>query len=303
MTITETKVIIIGAGGLLGPHIVSALDTHPRFAVSILARKSSQSIFPSHLPVYRIADSYPEPELLKAFQGHDVVISTITAQGTGTQQQKAFIDAAVKAGVRRFIPSEFVPDMRNEKALELLPAFVKPKLEVIDYLKSKEKEGLQWTAFVTGLFVDLVIGPFLGYSLTERRATLLNDGLDRWSGTTCATTALAVRNALLHPQLTINKRLFIASVTVTQREILAALERATATKWQVTYVDAEDEKDAAFRELWNGNPRGIKKLIKHMACVEGYSGNYLQLEKSANNLLSLPSESLDEIVARVVGRI
>ncbi|GIJ83204.1 hypothetical protein Asppvi_001723 [Aspergillus pseudoviridinutans] len=145
MAITKTKVIAIGAGGLLGPHIVAALDADTRFAVSI---------FPNHLTVHRTADSYPAAELLRAFKGQDVVVSTITARDDSTQQQKAFIDTAVNAGVRRFVPSEFVPSRRNNKARKLLPQFVTPKLETVDYLRSKEQDGLEWTAFVTGMFID-----------------------------------------------------------------------------------------------------------------------------------------------------
>ncbi|KAF7181491.1 hypothetical protein CNMCM7691_000709 [Aspergillus felis] len=115
------------------------------------------------MTVHRIADSYPAAELLRAFKGQDVVVSTITARDDGTQQQKVFIDATINAGVRHFVPSEFVPQMRNNEAQELLPQFVTPKLEMVDYLRSKEKDGLEWTTVMTGLFIDPVIGPFLGY--------------------------------------------------------------------------------------------------------------------------------------------
>ena len=65
------------------------------------------------------------------------------------------IDAAVKAGVKRFVPSEFGCDTRNEKAMTLLPRHFKGKLETVQYLKEKEKDDLTWTSFVTGPFFDL----------------------------------------------------------------------------------------------------------------------------------------------------
>ena len=147
------NVIIIGAGGRLGPNILSAFDADPHFTVSILARKSSKSTFPSHIKVHRIGDDYPEAELLEAFKGQDAVVSTIAT--ANVVQQKAIVDSAIKAGVKRFVPSEFGSDTLNQKAVAILPQYFKGKVETVEYLKEKEKEGLTWTAFVTGPFFEL----------------------------------------------------------------------------------------------------------------------------------------------------
>ncbi len=153
MSSSIKNVILIGAGGNLGPSILSAFDTDSRFNVSILARQSSKSAFPSHLKVHRISDDYPEAELLEAFKGQDAIVSTIAT--ANAVQQQAIIDSAIKAGVKRFVPSEFGSDTQNEKAMELLPQYFKGKLETVKYLKTKENSGLTWTAFVTGPFFDL----------------------------------------------------------------------------------------------------------------------------------------------------
>jgi len=57
--------------------------------------------------------------------------------------------------VKRFVPSEFGSDTLNEKAMAILPQFSKGKVETVEYLKGKGKEGLTWTAFVTGPFFEL----------------------------------------------------------------------------------------------------------------------------------------------------
>ena len=147
------NVVIIGAGGRLGPSILSAFDADSRFTVSILARQSSISTFPPHIKVHRISDDYPEAELIEVFNGQDAVISTMAT--VGAEKQKAIIDAAIKAGVKRFVPSEFGSDTRNKRALAIIPEYFKGKYETVEYLKLKEQEGLTWTAFVTGPFFDL----------------------------------------------------------------------------------------------------------------------------------------------------
>lgn len=148
-----TTVLLIGAGGNLGPTILNALTSDPRFTVSILTRKSSKSTFPSHLTIHRVSDDYPESELVPAFKGQDAIVVTIAR--ASAHKQKDFIDAAVKAGVKRFVPSEFGGDTDNEKALAILPRLYGGKKEVVDYLKEKENDGLTWSAFVTGPFFEL----------------------------------------------------------------------------------------------------------------------------------------------------
>jgi hypothetical protein len=96
--------------------------------------------------------------LLNAFKGQDAVISTTPAHST--QTEISFIDAAVKAGVKRFIPSEFGSNSQNAKGVEIFP-FMASKVKVVDYLKSKEETGLTWTALATGAFFDLYV---LSYS-------------------------------------------------------------------------------------------------------------------------------------------
>lgn len=147
------NIILIGAGGNLGPTILSAFLTDTRFTISILARHSSKSVYPAHLKIHHISDDYPEAELIEAFRGQDAVISSIATANALLQKRMA--DAALQAGVKRFVPSEFGSDTRNEKARAILPQTFERKIEVVEYLKSKEGEGLTWTAFVTGPFFEL----------------------------------------------------------------------------------------------------------------------------------------------------
>lgn len=149
------NVIIVGAGGHLGPSILSAFRGDARFNVSILSRQSSKSTFPEDVEVHRVGDEYPDDEVLAAFNGQDVVISTIAT--ANVKQQKHLIDLAIKAGVKRFVPSEFGSDTRNEKALTILPQYFGGKIATVDYLMEKEKEGLTWSAFVTGPFFELYV--------------------------------------------------------------------------------------------------------------------------------------------------
>ncbi|KAF7935807.1 uncharacterized protein EAE98_002027 [Botrytis deweyae] len=259
------NIIIIGAAGNLGTSILATFDADPNFNVSILSRKSSKSVFPAHLFVHRVSDEYPEDELLVALKGQDVVISTIATAAVEVQQ-KAIIDAASKAGVKCFIPSEFGSDTRNDEAMKIIPA----------------------------------VKLFMGFDLKEQKAVIYNEGKDAYSTTTMASIGTALKNALFHPEETANKYLFISSFHVSQNQILASLEKATDKKWDVSYVDAEEQKKIGMEKIEKGDLSGAMGLIRYINSVKGYGGDYTEYEEMSNELLGVQKEDLDKVVRGIV---
>lgn len=72
----------------------------------------------------------------------------------GSQKEiKGLVDACVKAGVKRFIPGEFGSNSAPETAREAVPWF-QNKVDIVEYLKGKEGEGLTWTSVICGAFFD-----------------------------------------------------------------------------------------------------------------------------------------------------
>ncbi|KAL8795406.1 MAG: hypothetical protein Q9195_002147 [Heterodermia aff. obscurata] len=90
----------------------------------------TKSSFPAHVKVHRINDDYPEAELVEAFKGQNAVVSTIATANAPLQRLMA--DAAIKAGVKRFMPSEFGSDTRNQKTMAILPQYFKGKADTVD---------------------------------------------------------------------------------------------------------------------------------------------------------------------------
>ncbi|EHL00440.1 putative Isoflavone reductase like protein IRL [Glarea lozoyensis 74030] len=54
--------------------------------------------------------------LIEAFKGHDAVVSALGAGGLDNEIR--MIDAAVTAGVKHFIPSQFGSNTQSKKAWE-----------------------------------------------------------------------------------------------------------------------------------------------------------------------------------------
>ena len=140
----------------------------------------------------------------------------------------------------------------------------------------------------------------MGHDVKGQKAVIFNDGNTAWSTTTSSTIGLAVKNAMLIPEETVNKYLYIDSFAVSQNQVLASLELATGKKWQATQVDAEEQKVEGLEKVAKGDYTGAMSLIRYINCVPGYGGNYLEYQQSANELLSLPKQALDEVVAEIL---
>ena len=88
--------------------------------------------------------------MVTALKGQDAIVQVVY---TDVPRTKVLIDAAIKAGVKRFVPSEFGIDKSDPAVVQKVP-FLGSKQEIQDYLKSKEESGLTWSGIITGGFFD-----------------------------------------------------------------------------------------------------------------------------------------------------
>jgi len=144
------------ASGSTGSIILNSLLATPSLQVTALTRQGSTSKLPLHANLKIVQIPYDLPSLTEAFKGQDAVISAVGAAGLG--DQNIFVDAAIQAGVKRFLPSEFSVNTLSKAVQQLLPPFV-AKFQLLEYLKSKEGTGLTWTGLGAGLLFDWVRYP------------------------------------------------------------------------------------------------------------------------------------------------
>lgn len=100
------------------------------------------------------ADYESFDSLKAAFQGQDAVISAVASDSLPAQIK--LVDAAIAAGVKRYLPSEFGSNAADPKVQAAVP-FFKGKNDIADYLSSKEKE-ISWTKLITGPFFGMLRG-------------------------------------------------------------------------------------------------------------------------------------------------
>ncbi|RDW72892.1 NmrA-like family protein [Coleophoma cylindrospora] len=290
------NVAVLGAGGNLGPSIVEAL-LDAKFNVTVLSRHSSTNTFPSAVQVRKV-DYNSESSLIEDLRGQDAVVSVLGSAGLASQ--KTVVDAAVKAGVQRFIPSEFGVDTQ---ALEGSPlaTLLKDKTDTTEYLKnvSSQHTGFSWTGIATNLFFDwgLRVGS-LGFSIPNKTATIIDSGNEPFFGTNLKAIGLAVVSVLQHPE-TSNRYLRVSSFTTTQNELLSILESESGGQWTVSKEAADERRKTGEENLAKGDRSAFGNLLKDFVFRDG-SGHGSPVGGFANKELGLPEEVLKETIKNVL---
>ncbi|KAF1939169.1 isoflavone reductase family protein [Clathrospora elynae] len=286
------NVIIIGAGGNLGPSILDAFLKESSFNTTILSRQGSKSTFPSGVKVIH-ADYDSIDSLKDAFQGQDAVISIVGGAALGDQNK--LIDAAIAAGVKRFVPSEFGCNTPDKRIRNIVPVF-EAKFGTVNYLKSKEKE-ISWTSVITGAFFDwcLKVG-FFDFDASSKTATIFDDGKATFSATNLHQIGITMVKALENADLTKNQYVYVSGFQTSQSEILAVAEKVTGTKWTINKASAKELIEQGRVKLQKGDYSGIPDLIKG-ACfgLDEQLGDF----SSAglwNEKLGVPKENLEDTI-------
>ncbi|KAK1149004.1 hypothetical protein N8T08_007679 [Aspergillus melleus] len=297
------NIILIGGSSSLGSVLLKSLLSEPKFNVTVLTRESSKarSSIPATAKLVVIPNSYPQEELVKAFEGQDAVVNAITS--FSVSEQLRFIDAAVTAGVKRYVPSEYGLDNNTPKAQDLAPVFEEKGL-VQAYLWEKESTGLTWTAIACGMWIGWSLrNNFLGFDYANRTMTFTNDGTGCFSTTTLNNTALALNRILLNPSTTANQVVFTSDFATNQKELVETVERLTGESWQRKSINT-NEAIPALKSAWeNGEAYAGYGLI-NMGFTEGsYSGYFEPSRHIRNRELGLRKNTIKEVVKEALGEV
>ncbi|PGH16989.1 hypothetical protein AJ79_01373 [Helicocarpus griseus UAMH5409] len=282
------------ASGQIGKIILDSLVDSSLFSITAVSRKESTATFPPNVTVRKI--DFVEADLTAAFQGQDVVISVVGIGGLG--EQKKLVDAVVRAGVKRFFPSEFSASTEDSGVRQLLPPAVQ-KTELLEYLKAKEADGLTWTGIASSLLFDWCLrNGFLEFDIAKRTATVWDGGDKKFTLSTEKQLGQAVVSALQHPQETSNQYMYIASFETSQKEILAVLEEETGAEWKVTETTTDEQVAEGLKKIGAGDFRGAYPLVRATSFGNspGLQSNYVKDQKLANDVLGLQLENIRDIV-------
>lgn len=295
------NIIVIGPTGSIGSILLQALLNEPSFTVTALQRKSSKAKVDPRAKIIQVDDNYPYEDLVAAFANQDAVVNATTS--LAVSEQFRFIDAAEKAGVKRYVASEYGLNNNRPEARALNSVF-RQKGEVQDYLRAKS-DKMEWMAIACGMWLKWsATHEFLGMFVRDRRFVRLDDGEGWFSCTTEANTALALVNALSRRWAeTANRIVWISDFAITQNILLEELERATGTRFQVETVDSKALIEQKQAEVAAGSGSATYALIE-TGFVSGRFGGHLEKEgELMNEVLGLPKQDLSAVVDAAVAAV
>ncbi|RYP09326.1 hypothetical protein DL764_001373 [Monosporascus ibericus] len=290
---TIKNVVVAGGSGNLGNAVVKEL-LKAGYKVTVFAREDSTSTFPSEVSVRKVV--YGSVESLKpALEGQDAVVSTLATVAVGGQNP--LIDAAVEAGVKRFIPSEFGINTRIVEGTAI-GQLLQGKIKTVDYLEEKTKAnpGFTWTGVSSGLFFDwgLAYGS-IGFNKSTKTATIYDSGNEVVQASNLGFIGRAVAAILANEDKTANKYLSIGSPNFSQNEVLAIVERETGEKWEVQRASTADEGKIGLEKLSKGDYSAFRNLLRERIFKDG-AGLSAKGDNSANGMLGLQEESLEDTI-------
>ncbi|KAK3711557.1 hypothetical protein LTR37_009548 [Vermiconidia calcicola] len=289
-------VAVAGAAGSLGEALVKELLA-ANFSVTALVRPGSTSTLSPSVKAAKV--DYEDMESLKtALQGHDALVSTLST--TAIKVQEKLIDAAIAAGIKRYIPSEFGCDLFNPKA-RALPVYAQ-KLKVEEDVE-KKTQGTQttYTFVFNNAFLDWGLDHGFLMDLKAKKAEIYDGGNVTFTATPIPFVAKGVVAVLQHPEETANREVRLHGAAVTQKQILDIAQRVGGKEgWQVTEARSEDLERESYENLKKdpSNVYGwIVGMLKRAAFADGYGGDFsLNNDNAMLGLNEMSEREIDDIV-------
>ena len=249
-------VAIAGATGLLGKPILAALLS-ANYTVTALTRAGSNPTFPPGVTIKEIDYSSPT-SLEAALQGQDALISAVTTTSLATQYP--LFSAAIKAGVKRILPSEFGSDTTVE-ANKSNPVY-KQKIEVEQWLAEKVKgTETSYTSVINNCFLDWGLNAGFLLNAKEKDISLWDGGETEYSVTTLAGVAKGVVGILKHPDETRNRHVRIHDAVLTQRKLLKIAQKVLGEEgWTVDEPSTKEAEEKAWK-VFKAEPSNVMGWI------------------------------------------
>jgi len=256
------KIAIAGAGGFLGSRILKHLLTVPTISQITVLTHSTSSTFPSS-PILSVVSlpSYNDiSALTAALQGHDLLISAL-GRIASDGADESLVSAAISAGVRRYMPSEYTVDCFHPNSIDVAGSTVLAgKIASAKRIQQMAEQGeIEYTTFITGALLDWWFEkPNPVIVAKEQKITLLDGGEIKMTGVTTEFVAKCIGAAVtMSEDFTRNRRIRIAETEYTGKTLLATFEEVTGEKWTVIEKRTDAVLAAAVDAGKNGNMAGF----------------------------------------------
>ncbi|KAK7413266.1 hypothetical protein QQX98_007854 [Neonectria punicea] len=306
------RVCIVGATGRIGGAFAKALLQTGKHTVTALTRSDSKGQLPEGIKAVKL-DYDNESSIVEALKGQQFLVITLSVQAPQDLHGRIAV-AAAKAGVPYVMPNAYgYPiDKENYDEEDTFAAAVLAQIEKVEAL------GLSTVVLSCGLWYEwsLALGEqWFGFTIKDRKVTMIDDGKRILTVSTWDQCGRALAALLSLPESGPspcvgdykNGRVLINSFRVSQRDMLDSLHRVMGTTnsdWDITYESVEKRMKDGTEELKQGMRTGFAKLLYGRAFnVKKQSSDFAATRPTANGLLGLPKEDLDEATKRAVDMV
>ena len=244
------------------------------YTVTAIQRAESKKVADGAAKSIKV-DLTSESGLIDAFKGQDVVVSATPNPVLATE--KIWMDAAVSAGVKRIVLSEYSTNMENKKS-QTLP-IIHDKLETRKYAEELGSSGkIAWSSVNNGPFLVPFIwtSGWMGANLQVRTA-LFHDGGDK---IVCTSTLDRIGETVAkilapeHAEDTKNKSIYTYSAPVSERKITNIIAKVTGFDFPATNASVEEITKDTFAAFEKGdNSRNMQFYIPYCWGDE-YGGDF-----------------------------
>ncbi|KAK7429842.1 hypothetical protein QQZ08_003687 [Neonectria magnoliae] len=243
-------VAVVGGTGDLGNVIVGQIVAAGDFQVTVVARNPSSKRLPPDVKIVSV--DYESLESIRgALQGFDAVVNALP--GHLEEIQLRVLDAAIAAGVGRYIPSEFGSDHR-QPAAQRIPLSA-TKIKVDNAVQKAAAEGrIEYTSLLGGPWLEWIMGAANCMSVPQRHLVIHDGGNLRFGITTRKAFGDAVVGVLRHPEETKNQVFTIEVISLTQNRIVELVHEAfPGEQFEVSHVKTLERYERGEKRLFQGD--------------------------------------------------
>ncbi|KAK6536005.1 hypothetical protein TWF281_000251 [Arthrobotrys megalospora] len=306
------NVLLIGATGDLGQHILTALlqttTTHPSqpLIISLLTRSNSTAKFPTHPSIAHIhkGDIKDATFLATAFKNQDIIISAISPYAL--LDQKLMLTVAAEAGVKRFIVGEFGMDTRDEQLTDSIRVFQQNR-EVLNHaVEVCNSSSMEYSGVICGAFLEMtLLDAEMGFDFSSRTAQIYDSGEKKIEVSKMEDVAKTTVEICFEKAKWAGELVYVSSFTVSQRDMLAALDKVGENgPWKVVERTTEWLQERGNKRIEKGDMMGLVDEIWAVAFRDGVGEAFSKKRKLVNEELGIPrggNEAFVDAIRGIVG--
>jgi hypothetical protein len=279
--------------------------------VTALTRAGSGSKLPDGVKAVEV-DYNSEASIVSALQGQQFLAISLAVSAPPDLHSR-IVAAAAKAGVPYVMPNTYGYPVSS--AADIKPGDTYTQL-VLDRQAEVQATGVSAAVpLACGFWYEwsLATGEqWFGFTIKERKVTFFDDGrrtitVSTWDQCGRALAALlSLPESGASPSLADfkNGTVAIYSFRVSQRDMLDSLHRVLGTTdadWEITYEPTAKRIQDGAAELQQGKMTGFAKMLYGRGFQPSNDkADYAGTRETANEVLGLPKEDLDEATKRAV---